>query len=321
MCISIVIPNYNGYNFIIDCCNSLFRGIFKKFELIIVDNGSDDESCRLIKENYPEVRIVKLDKNYGFAKAVNEGIKIAKGEYVILLNNDTEVDGKWLLELINCIEKDEKIFSCSSKMINYNHRAKVDDAGDNYTILGWTRKRGMDKSVNKYNIDCFVFSSCAGAAIYRKKVFDEIGYFDENFFAYMEDVDVSYRAKINGYKNVYCSKAIVYHIGSATSGSKYNSFKVRLATRNNIYVVYKNMPFIQFIINLPFLLLGFLIKGVFFSIKGFSKDYFMGFADGFKGLKNIRKTKFKFKNLKNYIAIEFEMIINTLKYVFEKIFA
>lgn len=319
MYISIIIPNYNGRNYISACLDSLFKQSLIPFEIIVVDNASKDESLKIV-ERYKDVRLIKLDKNYGFSKAVNKGIKAAKGDYVVLLNNDTEVDKDWLLELVNCIEKDDKIFSCSSKMLRYHERDKIDDAGDEYNILGWAYKRGDGASIEKYNSNEPVFSSCAGAAIYRKKVFEEIGYFDENFFAYMEDVDVSYRAKIKGYKNVYCSRAIVYHIGSATSGSKYNSFKVRLAARNNIYVVYKNMPFIQLVINLPFLLLGFLIKGVFFGLKGFGKDYFNGIIDGFKGLKNIKKTKFKFKNLKNYIAIEIKMIINTFKYVFKKIF-
>lgn len=319
MCISIIIPNYNGFNYLSRCLNSLSSQDFDSFEVIIVENASKDESIRII-EKYKDVRLIKLDKNYGFSKAVNQGIKIAKGDYVVLLNNDTEVNENWLLELKNCIEKDEKIFSCSSKMLRYNEREKIDDAGDEYNLFGWAHKRGDGALKDKYNKDCYVFSSCGGAAIYRKKVFDEIGYFDDNFFAYMEDVELCYRAKINGYKNVYCSKAIVYHIGSATSGSKYNSFKVRLAARNNIYVIYKNMPFIQFVINLPFLLLGFLIKGVFFSIKGFGKDYFSGIVEGFKGLKKLTKTKFKLKNIKNYFGIQFEMIINAFKYVFEKIF-
>ena len=130
-------------------------------------------------------------------------------------------------------------------MIRYSERDKIDDAGDEYTILGWAYKRGDGATVNKYNKSERVFSSCAGAAIYRRKLFEEIGYFDEAFFAYMEDVDISYRANIHGYKNIYCRDALVYHIGSATSGSKYNNFKVRLAARNNIYVILKNMPFFQ----------------------------------------------------------------------------
>ncbi len=111
------------------------------------------------------------------------------------------------------------------------------------------------------------FTSCAGAAIYRKKIFEKIGYFDEEHFAYLEDIDVGYRARINGYENWYAPKAIVYHIGSGTSGSRYNHFKTRYSSRNNIYLIYKNMPFLQILLNLPFLILGFGMKILFFTQK------------------------------------------------------
>lgn len=141
-------------------------------------------------------------------------------------------------------------------MIAYHNQEVMDDAGDEYTLMGWTFKRGDGKSVDAYNKPCKVFSACAGAALYRREVFEKIGYFDEHFFAYMEDVDISYRARIYGYYNVYCPKAKVYHIGSATSGSRHNAFKVRLAARNNVYVAYKNMPLVFFIVNSIFIVLG-----------------------------------------------------------------
>ncbi len=105
-------------------------------------------------------------------------------------------------------------------MVQYQNRDKIDDAGDEYTILGWTKRVGYNKSSNNYNHQREIFSACAGAAIYRKSVFDKIGLFDENFFAYMEDVDISYRARIHGYKCIYCPEAVVYHRGSGTSGSQ-----------------------------------------------------------------------------------------------------
>ena len=174
-----------------------------------------------------------------------------------MLNNDTVAKENWLEELVKCIQKDKKVFSVCSKMIMYNETDIIDDAGDEYNLLGWTLKRGDGQPISSYNKIEEVFSSCAGAAIYRRSILDEIGYFDEHFFAYMEDVDISYRAKIHGYKNIYCANAQIYHIGSATSGSKYNPFKVKLAARNNVYVPYKNMPILQILINLPFLALGF----------------------------------------------------------------
>lgn len=317
--VSIVIPNYNGKKYMETCMLSLQKQTCKDFNVILVDNNSFDDSCEFIAQNYPQVKIIKLDSNYGFSAAVNNGIKQSDSKYIVLLNNDTEVNPNWLEELINTIDKNKKIFSICSKMIQYKDRDKIDDAGDEYNLLGWAYKRGDGMPIEKYSDNDQVFSSCAGAAIYRKEVFEKIGYFDEDFFAYMEDVDISYRAKIHGYKNMYCSNAIVYHIGSATSGSKYNIFKVKLAARNNIYVVYKNMPIIQLIINSPFLLVGFLIKIIFFYKKGFGKEYLSGLKEGICTLNKIEKVRYKNKNFINYIKIEAEMIANTCKYVFGKL--
>lgn len=313
MKVSIVIPNYNGKKYLKACISSLNNQSFKDFELIVVDNASKDDSIEFISENYSNVKLIALKENYGFSRAVDEGIKASNADYVVLLNNDTEVDKYWLENLVRCIEKDATIFSCCSKMIRYNEREKIDDAGDEYTVLGWALKNGDGSQISSFSKSKRVFSSCGGAAIYRRRVFSKIGYFDENFFAYLEDMDISYRANIHGYKNIFCSDALVYHIGSATSGSRHNSFKVKLAARNNIYLIYKNMPILQLIINLPFLLIGHLIKYLYFIKKGLSKDYKEGLVEAFKNLKQVNKVKYKNKNFINYIAIEVKLVVNVFK--------
>lgn len=316
--IDIVIPNYNGNKFLKGCIDSLCIQTYSNFRVIIIDNASTDSDYRWL-DRYKNTIFKKLDQNYGFDKAVNEGIKLSNTEYVVLLNNDTVAKKDWLEKLINCIKSDEKIFSACSKMIRYDDKNIIDDAGDEYNLFGWTLKQGDGQPITLHTNTKEVFSSCAGAAIYRRSVFDEIGHFDDQFFAYMEDIDISYRAKIHGYKNIYCADAHIYHIGSATSGSKYNSFKVKLAARNNVYVPYKNMPIIQLIINLPFLIVGFLVKYLFFIKKGFGKEYRQGFIEGIRTLNKVSKVKFKFKNIINYIKIEFDLIINTIKYVISKL--
>lgn len=316
--ITIVIPNYNGAKYLEPCLESIYTQDYLNYEIIIIDNHSTDSDYKWLK-NYGEIKFKRLDHNYGFSRAVNEGIKIAQGKYVLLLNNDTVLCKGFLSEMYQAMEKDEKIFSISSKMIQYYNKELIDDAGDAYTILGWAYKRGDGKSVYKYEKQEQVFSSCAGAALYRKAVFEEIGYFDETFFAYLEDVDVSYRGNIYGYKNIYLPAAKVYHIGSATSGSKYNSFKVRLAARNNIYVPYKNMPLLQLIINSPFLMMGYLIKWIWFRQKGFGQDYIKGIGEAIYGLKSIKRTPFKVKHLRHYIYIEWLLIKNTFIYVIDKV--
>ena len=151
--------------------------------------------------------------------------------------------------------------------------------------------------------------------MYRKSLLLELGMFDDNFFAYMEDVDLAIRSRVYGYKNLLCPDAVVYHIGSATSGSRYNEFKVRLAARNNVWVVYKNLPIPLKIVNFIFLFFGFLIKYLFFKKKGFGSTYMSGIREGLSSRSKIDKVKFKSKNTKNYFKIEYRLIINTFKFL------
>jgi GT2 family glycosyltransferase len=315
MKVTAIIPNYNGKEFLENCFQSL-KSQENIAEVIIVDNASQDGSIDFIKNDYPEFNLISNKENKGFAKAVNQGIKSSKSEFIFLLNNDVELQQNCISNLLKCIEMDKNIFAVSSKMIQYHDRDKMDDAGDEYTLLGWTKRVGYGKSPQSYNQEREVFSACAGGALYRKSVLDHIGYFDENFFAYMEDVDISYRARINGYKCFYCAQAVVYHVGSGTSGSRYNKFKIKLAARNNVYVPFKNMPWPQLVLNFVFLLLGFLIKYLFFLKQGNGRAYLNGLSEGIKSLKKVKKVPYENRNFKNYLIIEWLLIKNTLKFVF-----
>nr|WP_302598817.1 glycosyltransferase family 2 protein [uncultured Cellulosilyticum sp.] len=316
--ISIIIPNYNGNKYLKECLDSVYAQSFKDFELIIIDNASTDGSYEWLMA-YPDIQFKRLDQNYGFSRAVNEGIYLAKGEYVLLLNNDTIMKKDFLEEILKEMQSHPKAFAVCSKMIQYHNPELIDDAGDEYTLMGWTRKRGDGESVLRYTRSEAVFSACAGAALYRRAVFEEIGYFDESFFAYMEDVDISYRARIYGYQNRYCASAKIHHIGSATSGSRYNEFKVRLAARNNIYVPYKNMPTVQLVLNSPFLMLGYIIKYLFFVKKGLGKAYKEGIIEGIKKVKYVKRIPFKWTHIRHYIYIEGMLIKNTIKLGVSKI--
>lgn len=311
--VSIVIPNYNGIEFIANCLQSLQNQSFENYEIIVVDNASSDRSTMYIKEKFPEVKLIELDKNYGFSKAVNEGIKQSNSKYVILLNNDTTVDEYFVEELVKVMEESKQIFSCQAKMLQMYDSSRIDDAGDYYCSLGWAFARGKGKSSLLYQENAKIFAACAGAAIYRREVFDQIGYFDEAHFAYLEDIDIGYRARIHGYKNRYAAKSVVYHAGSGSSGSRYNEFKVDLASRNSIFLIYKNMPFLQILLNLPFLLIGFIIKIMFFSKKGFGKTYLLGLKKGIQMAIKLEKVKFHLKNTGNYASIQFELWINTIR--------
>ena len=312
---TIVIPNYNGLKFMEPCFRALSMQICRDFDILVVDNGSTDGSVEWLKEH--RVPSIFLKENTGFSGAVNTGIRAADTPYVLLLNNDTRVEPGFVAAMERAMDQSPKIFSVSSRMIQMYHPELLDDAGDMYSILGWAYQRGVGRSVNLYQKSCRVFSACAGAAIYRRAVFDEIGLFDELHFAYLEDIDVGWRAKLYGYDNVYCPDAAVYHVGSGTSGSRYNSFKVRLAARNCIYLNYKNMPGWQILLNAPFLLAGIFVKYLFFVKNGFGGDYVSGLKEGIRTRKQCRRVPGLLKRFGAELKVQFEMIFGTGLYVYE----
>ena len=271
--VSVIIPNFNGMAYLDGVLSGLECQTVRNFEVILVDNGSSDGSCAFVASSYPWVHMIELPENFGFCKAVNEGIKASRAPYVLLLNNDIEVTPDFIEEMLAAIRRHKKAFSCAARMIQFHDRDRLDDAGNYYCALGWAYARGKGKDIHTCEKEEKIFASCAGAAIYRRKIFEKIGYFDEEHFAYLEDMDVGYRARINGYENWYAPKAMVYHVGSGTSGSRYNHFKTRYSSRNNVYLIYKNMPLLQIILNLPFLIVGFGTKLLFFTLNRMQPQY------------------------------------------------
>lgn len=312
--VTVVIPNYKGEAYLRPCVESLLAGTGLEMDVIIVDNGSRDGCVEEVRRLYPQVECVCLDQNYGFCKAVNIGIRKAETPYVFLLNNDTLVCKGAVEALLASLKKDRRIFSVEAKMIQYQDRTKIDSAGTFYNAFGWAYARGKDRPADQYRKRGPVFSACAGAAMYRREVFEEIGLFDEEHFAYLEDVDVGYRARIAGYRNVYEPMARIIHVGSAASGSRHNEFKVRLSARNNLYLIYKNMPVLQILLNLPFLLAGFLIKYLFFLKKGLGAIYLKGLMEAPKLMKKKKKVLYQKGHLKNYLKIQLELWINIFRF-------
>lgn len=311
--VSVIIPNYNGIAYLDGVLGTLERQTMKNYEVILVDNGSADGSSAFVMANYPWVHLIELPENFGFCKAVNEGIRASRAPYVLLLNNDTEVEPDFLEEMSAAIRRHKNAFSCAARMVQFHDRDKLDDAGNYYCALGWSYARGKGRDIHKYEKEEQIFAACGGAAIYRRKIFEKIGFFDEEHFAYLEDTDIGYRARIFGYENWYAPKAVVYHIGSGTTGSRYNHFKTRYSSRNNIYLIYKNMPALQMILNLPFLAAGFGIKFLFFLIKGMGKEYLAGIKNGFQISRKGPKVPFCPANLPNYCRIQVELWVNIIR--------
>ncbi len=317
---TIIIPNYNGIEYLENCLRSLQKCEPNDFHVIVVDNGSTDGCAELLKERFPAVETVFLSENTGFAPAVNRGLERVKTPYALLLNNDITVEPDFVLRMEEAMDTHRNCFSVSAKMLMMQKPELLDGAGDLYCALGWAFALGKGKVASEhYTKPAKIFSSCGGAAIYRMDILREIGFFDENHFAYLEDVDLGWRARIHGYENRYEPSAVVYHAGSGFSGSRYNEFKINLSSRNSVYLILKNMPLLQAIINLPFLLLGFLTKIVFFIKKGHGKTYCKGLLNGFKlyfsSEGHTHKVPFRISNLKNYIIIELELLWNIIRRV------
>ena len=316
MCkVSVIIPNYNGKKYLKDCLDAMENQSFRDFEVLLVDNGSEDGSREYVEEVYPWVRLIPLSENTGFCGAVNQGIKKSSSPLVILLNNDTIAEKNFVEELVKGMESKPRAFSCQAKLLEMRHQDRVDDAGNYYCALGWAFADGKGKPEENYNREKKIFASCAGAAIYRRELLDKTGFFDEEHFAYLEDLDIGYRGRLLGYENWFCPKARVLHVGSGTTGSRYNLFKVRYSSRNNVYLIYKNMPLLQIIWNLPLFILGFGVKMAFFTMKGFGREYAAGLKNGIAISAKNREKKFHALSVKRYLEIQLELYKNLGKFL------
>ncbi|MFC1571224.1 glycosyltransferase family 2 protein [Candidatus Margulisiibacteriota bacterium] len=240
--VSIVVLNWNGKEYLEDCLASLEKQTYPNIEIILVDNASKDDSVGFVKEYFPKVKIIINHKNLGFAAGNNVGIKAALGEYVMVLNNDTEVDSNCVEELVKVIEKDRKIGGCATKILSYFNREIIDVAGLIIYPDGSARGRGrLEKAKDNFNEQEEIFFGSDCAAIYRREMLDEIGLYDEEFFAHHDETDLGMRAHWAGWKCIYVPTAVVHHRYSASHGA-YSPLKAFLVERNRVYVAIKNFP-------------------------------------------------------------------------------
>ena len=318
----VIIPHYNKLSLLKECVKYLDCQNYDNFDVIIIDNGSTDGSTEFIYElsdKNERYHNILFNENMGFAYAVNKGLKYSidnEYDYSLLLNNDAYIKSDFVENIVDTIENKKHAFAVSSLMLSYKNPDTIDSFGDYYTILGWPYQGHVGLNINEIEYDEEVFSACGGASIYKNSVLKKIGFFDEKFFAYLEDIDISYRAKLHGFSIYTCKDAVCYHLGSATSGSKYNSFKVKTSARNNVYLIYKNMPFIQLAINLIPIALGSVVKFLFFLVRGYGFDYLLGTIDGIRNIGMIDRVDFRKISIFTFIGIEVELIINTFKYMY-----
>ncbi len=288
--VHIVIPNYNGKRFLEACLRAIERQTYPAWQVSVIDNGSSDGSCDFIEARFPQVRCIALPENRGFSAAVNAGIQASRADYVFLLNNDTELPDECLAELVEAAETQREFDFFAPKMLSFHKRTVLDGAGDGFLRGGAGYRLGtMEQDSPRYGQAGPVFGACAGAVLYRKEVFARVGLFDEDFFAYLEDVDLNLRMNRAGIRGYYVPNAVVYHIGSATTGSKINHLTVRLSTRNSFFVLLKNYPLSLFIRLLPVICIYQCCWLLFALKKGQLRAYCRGLVEAGRMAAGMRK--------------------------------
>lgn len=249
---SVIIVNWNGLHHLAECLEALAVQTFTDFETILVDNGSSDGSIAFVQELYPTVKIISLTENTGFARGNNIGFEAAQGEYLVTLNNDTRVDPAWLEVLVRTADDYPLAGMVASRICTYDEPDRLDSIGVVVCRDGMSRAGYRHRSFSGLRLTgvCEILFPSACAALYRRRMIDEIGGFDEDFFAYCEDTDLGLRGRLAGWKAVAALDAVVLHKYSGTGGA-FSPFKIYLVERNHYWTAVKNFP-TGILLSLPF---------------------------------------------------------------------
>lgn len=282
--VSIIIVNYNGLDFLKRCLSSLLVQTYEDIEIIFVDNGSRDNSVAYVRKEFPSVRIIANKENFGFAKGNNIGIKEAKGDLIATLNNDTEVVPVWIEELVRVINSGKDVGMCASKMLFMKDPKMINSTGVRISRSGACWDRGMsEKDMGQYESIEDIFGPCAGAAMYKRDMLQEVGLFDEDFCAYMEDVDLAFRGKLAGWKCLYVPKAIVYHVHGGTAGYV-TDYTVYHGNRNIIWNCVKNFPTGLLVTSIPWIVGRNIAVIPYYFLKGRGNIILKSKIDAIRGI-------------------------------------
>ena len=267
--VSVIIVNWNRVDDLLRCLGCLQQQSFRDFEIIVVDNGSDDGSSAIVAEAHPDVRVLALPENVGYGRANNLGCELAQGRYIALLNNDAFPEPDWLKYMVQVLEKHPDVGFCACKILQYPATHLIDTVGDAFSIFGKALKLGFgEQDEGQYDKTRPVFGACAAAAIYRHEMLVDIGLFDDDFSpAGLEDIDLSFRAQLRGYRCRYVPEAVVYHRVAATR-SRFSDEMFYLSNRNTEYVFWKNMPGLLLVFCAPLHLLHLLLALIYHAARG-----------------------------------------------------
>lgn len=294
--IDIIIPNFNGLENLACVLKSLDSQTERDFKVIVVDNGSTDGSVNYVENNYRDAILIKNDINLGFSKAVNLGIKHSLNsgisDYILILNNDIELENNFIEKGIETFNEIKDAGFIAVKMLNFFKRDVIDDTGDFIRKTGgipMARGHG-DKDTRQYEKAEFIFGACAGAAFYKSELFKNAGLFDEDFFAYLEDVDLSFRFQIYGYKCYYNPEIICYHKRRETT-KRFEGWETYYTEKNLVALRLKNYPFPLYLKYSPLFFLARISRFIKYLGNNYSGGTFKYAVKGyFKGLSEIPKS-------------------------------
>ena len=251
--ISVIIVNYNGKKFLSDCLSSIFRQTYTPLEVILVDNASNDGSVEYIHQNFPGVKMFIQSANLGFAGGTNTGIEKATGKYVLTLNNDTILTPDFIDELTKPMISNPTVGMCASKMIFPDGRINSTAICISRSGAAWDRGMGeLDRG--QYDRREEVFGACAGAALYRRSMLDEIGLFDADFFLYMEDVDLAFRAQAFRMEVYVCTNSTSVSCAWGDGQNRVRIYQCTIGNRNILWYVVKNFPGRTLLFFLPWII-------------------------------------------------------------------
>lgn len=267
---SIIIVNWNGEQFLEQCLTALMKQTVKPHEIVLLDNASTDRSIE-IAQRFPRVRLMALDRNTGFARGNNLAIEAAStdSEWIALINPDAFAEPSWLESLLAAADRNPEFDIFAGKLVNATNPTLLDGAGDAYHISGlvWRMEHGCPVPASADN-EREVFSPCAAAALYRRSALDQVGGFDEDYFCYVEDVDLGFRLRLAGYRCLYVPRAIAHHIGSGTTGGQHSDFALYHGHRNLVWTFIKDVPGILFWLLLPLHAALNMISIIWFAWRG-----------------------------------------------------
>ena len=284
--VSVIIVNWNGEQFLERCLVALMAQTVKPDEIILVDNASSDRSVEISRQ-FPSVRLLALDRNTGFAQGNNLAIESVseESEWIALINPDAFAEPRWLEALLLAADSNPGFDLFGSKLVKEADPTLLDGVGDVYHVSGRVWRKGHNMPVLAVNVsEGEIFSPCAAASLYRREVLVQIGGFDEDFFCYVEDVDLGFRLRMRGHKAMYVPDAVVHHVGSATTGGQQSDFSVYHGHRNLVWTYIKNMPGMLFWLLLPYHILLNIISVGWFIVHGQGSVILRAKWDAMKGV-------------------------------------